>query len=286
MREQAIRLKPFLEEVYRRYHTTDSLVHDPLSFPRRYTRPDDIEVSAMIAASFAFGRVAAFMPVVERLLERMGEHPADALLSARDADIDRFAGDIAYRFVTPDNTVAMLSGIGSVLAHDGTLKVLFAGGYGQGGTVSGLQSLSSGIRFHAAASGRGDPGFLMALGRPGSPMKRLCMFLRWMVRDDGIDTGLWRDIPARDLLFPLDVHVVRISRLLGLLPAAAPGAKQRAPSMKDSIMLTDCLRHIDPDDPVRFDFAISHLGISGGCTGVPCARCDACPLAAVCACRN
>ncbi len=286
MREQVGALRPFLDEVYRRHHTAESLARDPLSFPRRYAEPPDIETAAMIASAFAFGRVAAFMPVVDRILGRLGPHPAGALAlggaeTARDA-----ARDVTYRFATPANSAALLAAVGGAMRDGGSFKPLFLDGYRRGGTVEGLLSLAAGVRRHAAACGAGldDPGFLVPVGSPGSPMKRLCMFLRWMVRDDGIDTGLWNDIPASDLLFPLDVHVFRISTLLGLLPPASPGSKGRAPSMKDSVMLTARLRELDPLDPVRYDFAISHLGISGSCTGTAGARCGSCPLAPVCAC--
>lgn len=284
MREQMRPLKPFLDEVYRRYHTAGSLEHDPLSFPRGYDQPADIEAAAMIASAFAFGRVAAFMPVVDGILGRLGAHPGSALADASHDDIARVAAGTIYRFATPENTGSLLAAIGSVMRAGGSFKPLFMDGFLEDGTVSGLVSLAGGVRRHAGNAGHGlaDPGFLVPLGNPGSPMKRLCMFLRWMVRDDGLDTGLWKDIPASALLFPLDVHVFRISGLLGLLPGPAPGSKQRAPSMKDSILLTDRLRELDPADPVRYDFAMSHLGISGTCGTTRSAHCDECPLHAVC----
>jgi uncharacterized protein (TIGR02757 family) len=108
------------------------------------------------------------------------------------------------------------------------------------------------------------------------------MFLRWMVRDDGVDLGLWKGIRPADLLFPMDVHVFRISGLLGLLPDQSATRKTPAPRMRDSVVLTKALAELDPEDPVRYDFAISHLGISGMCRGAGGQSCRACPLHDVC----
>ncbi len=284
MRTQVDGLKPFLDEVYRQFNTRDSLAHDPLSFVHRYSTPEDIEAVAMIAASFAFGRVAAFMPVIERLLGRMEGHPGAFLREAGPDECRMLANGTVYRFATQDNISALLIGIGGALARHASLKPLFVEGWERGGTVAGLHTLAAGIRRFAAESRAvaTDPGFLVPLGNHNSPMKRLCMFLRWMVRDDGLDTGLWRDIPRSDLLIPMDVHVFRISRLIGLLPPC----RRTGPTMKDARMVTARLAEFDPLDPVRYDFAISHLGISGRCDGSAGPGCSSCPLATVCSCHR
>jgi uncharacterized protein (TIGR02757 family) len=275
-------LKPFLERLYTTYHTLDSVRQDPLSFPRRYNDVLDIEVAAVIASSFAFGRVAAFMPVIDRILTRLGDHPGQAVCDASQADLKQVSAGIIYRFVRPENVVALLANTGAALRENGSLEHALLRGFNTGGTASGLLELAATLRRSDL-----DPGFLVPVGNTDSPMKRLVLMLRWMVRDDGIDFGLWKGIKPSDLLFPLDVHVFRISGLLGLIPSAAPGrhgadAKPAAPRMKDSILLTDRLRKLDPDDPVRYDFALSHLGISGNCKGVPCGLCLTCPLHTVC----
>jgi len=283
MRDQVTRLKPFLDDMYRRFHTVESLRHDPLSFPSRYDDPQDIEAAGMLASAFAFGRVAAFMPVVDRILGRLGPHPAAMLGEAGPDHLRKVADGIIYRFADPGHVEALLGGIGTVLRTDGSFEPLFMTGFRDAGTVGGLVSMAAGIRKGATtAGGEADPGFLVPLGNPDSPMKRMCMFLRWMVRDDGLDMGLWKGIKPSSLLFPLDVHVYRISGLLGLLPCPAPGVKPRAPRMKDSVLLTDSLRELDAADPVRYDFAMSHLGISGACRGTDASACRDCPLFKVC----
>jgi uncharacterized protein (TIGR02757 family) len=170
----------------------------------------------------------------------------------------------------------MLAGIRELLRTDGSLFPAFRSGFQRNGlAIEGLLALSGRIRVLAPEPG---PGFMLPLGRPHDPAKRLNLFLRWMVRDDGIDLGVWKEVPKSRLLFPMDVHVLRVSRLLGLLIDRASG-----PRLADAQSLTDALRVYDPDDPVRFDFALSHLGISGECKGRPDHdACGSCVLAEAC----
>jgi uncharacterized protein (TIGR02757 family) len=110
----------------------------------------------------------------------------------------------------------------------------------------------------------------------GSACKRLCMLLRWLCRpDDGIDLGLWRGVSPARLVLPLDTHTARIARLLGL-------SARRSPDWKMALEVTTSLRRLDPGDPVRFDFALAHLGISEGCSGKKGEVCIPCPVAGMC----
>ncbi len=268
-----------LESAYTRWHRPEEIQRDPLRFPRRYPAVPDQEAAGFIAAAFAFGRVAAFLPVLEALFARLGPTPA-AFLAALDPDGARMAAEgLGHRFARPHHVAGLLLGTGAVLRQDGTLRgpVVRASRDGRGVTA-GLRDLAVAVR---AGSGPLDPGFLVPLeGRTG-PLKRLHLFLRWMVRNDGIDLGAWPEIPAAALVFPMDVHVSRIARLLGLIPDRTSG-----PSLGDALALTTALRAFDPDDPVRFDFALSHLGISGKCSGKAGNACPDCPLAPVCSVRQ
>ncbi len=270
------RLAVALEAVFDRFHRLEHVTDDPLRFPRRYDAPGDQEVVGLLAAAFAFGRVNAFLPVLERLFSRLGPHPASALVAASDGDLAAIADGFVYRFVKPPHLSAMLLGLARVLREDGGLRPAFQSGFdAHGQSIEGLRYLADRIR---AASGPIGPGFLLPLGRPQDPAKRLNLFLRWMVRDDGIDLGTWPDIPKNALLMPMDVHVCRIARLVGLLPVRRSG-----PRLADAIALTRALAKFDPDDPVRFDFAISHLGISGTCKGTTDrSSCPGCALAGFC----
>ncbi|MEM6929588.1 MAG: DUF2400 family protein, partial [Myxococcota bacterium] len=121
-------------------------------------------------------------------------------------------------------------------------------------------------------------GLRMFLPRPsdGSATKRWWMILRWLVRrPDGVDRGLWTSRAPSELVIPLDTHVLRIARYVGL-------TARKDGSLRTALEITAGLRAIDPDDPVRFDFALAHLGISGGCKGRPDPVCRPCPLRGLC----
>lgn len=268
-------IAPFLEEVYARFHDLAEVEHDPLRFPRRYAAPADVEVVALIAATLAFGRVASFLPVVEALTGRLGPSPADRLASAGEQDCAGLAAGLRHRWADEGVLSALLCGIGRILRRDGGLSPAFLVGFRATGEVfDGLASLSAGLRSAAPLSAR-----VLSSAGPADAAKRLNLFLRWMVRDDGLDLGIWRDIvPRHSLRVPLDTHVHRISMYLGLLPPRRSG-----PRRADAIEVTRALSLIDPDDPVRFDFALSHLGISGACRGRPDdSACPACPLSPAC----
>jgi uncharacterized protein (TIGR02757 family) len=110
----------------------------------------------------------------------------------------------------------------------------------------------------------------------GSACKRLCMYLRWMVRpDDGIDLGLWQGVPPARLIIPVDAHIRRISRYLGL-------TRRNQGDWRMAREITAALRELDPADPVKYDFSLCHLGISEGCDGRDPLRCASCPITTLC----
>ena len=213
------------------------------------------------------------------LRDRLGEHPSKRLRKLDPAACMSVSAGIRHRFVGPGQIASLLWGISRMLREQGRLKPSFLRGYSrEGNVVDGLETLVADLWPVNDPAGLPGPGFLLAAVRGGSPLKRLNLFLRWMVRDDEIDLGLWEEVPPSNLLIPLDVHVFRIARFLGLLPFTRSG-----PRLRDAVALTDALRRIDPVDPVRFDFALSHLGISGECRGRhDDIACPPCPLSAVC----
>ena len=268
--------RPFLEAVYDRFHRLEHVEQDPLRFPRRHEDPADAEVVALVAASMAFGRVASFLRVLETLFDRIGPTPARTLARADDQTIAGMAAGLRHRFVGEAEIAALLRGIRGILQSDGSLKGPFLRGFTPTGDVmDGIDALAGDLRAHAGVPG---PGFLVPVANASGPAKRMNLFLRWMVRHDAIDLGLWPQVTPAALLVPMDVHVFRAARFLGLLPP-----KRSGPTLADARALTAALRSMDPDDPVRFDFALSHLGISGTCRGRWDPRaCPACALAGAC----
>lgn len=269
----------FLQAVYERFHRPEHVAQDPLSFPRRYDDPADQEVVAFISASLAFGNARAFMARCEDLLSRLGPHPSRFLAGLNSDRAREVARGFRHRFVGPGETASVLVAMGRLLRRDGGLKPAFLKGYfKQGSVMAGLESLAAAMA-PRPSDGLPGPGFLVPTPAPSHASKRLLLFLRWMVRHDGMDLGLWREVRPADLVIPLDVHVFRVAGFLGLLPGRRSG-----PRLRDAMALTEALRRFDPQDPVRFDFALSHLGISRACRGrADVATCPACPLMAACA---
>jgi uncharacterized protein (TIGR02757 family) len=280
------RLKPTLDRLYADYDHADSAT-DPIQIVRRFARPDDREVVAFCAASLAFGRVASVLQSIERLLAIMGGRPADYV---RQFDPRRDAGafrGLVHRWIRERDLVALLWVLRQMLESAGTVEAFFLEGYDEAAAdvESALDSFSA--RAMAldltAAYGRAARTAVRPLGvayffpRPskGSACKRLNLFLRWMVRRDALDLGVWTRVSAAKLVVPLDTHVIRVGRCLRLTRYTSPGWKMA----RD---ITASLKLIDPHDPVRYDFSLCHLGMMNAC-GFSRAQADAqCPLRGVC----
>lgn len=253
---------------------------DPVEFSHRYTDPADKEVTAFIASALAYGRVDLFKPVIERILAAMGGRPSEFLVRF-EPERDRRAFDgIYYRLSTTDDIVCLLYLLAETLRRYGSLKALFLDGYHADDMDIG-PALARFVKTILAidttpvyGSNIKPQGITHLFPSPaqGSPCKRLCMFMRWMARpDDGVDLGLWPEVSASKLVVPLDTHVARISSMIGL-------TRLTSPSWRMAVGITNQLREFDPADPVKYDFALAHLGISGDCPSVyneeKCAICD------------
>ncbi len=232
----------------------------------------------MLAGSLAYGRVTLFGPVLQRLFDQLDTHGGPRAFVGRFEPNDRrvFA-DFRYRFNDPDDLVQLFSALRLLLERWGSLGAL-AARHHRGPTIqASLEGLVSEL---AEAAGPDlTRGTRYWLSRPsgGSACKRWCMVYRWMVRggDEDVDLGIW-PLPTSALVIPVDTHVLRIARMLGLTAA-------KAGSWRVAEQITGRLRELDPEDPVRFDFALAHLGISGACAGRADAElCPVCPLQSCC----
>ncbi len=284
--DRAAALRPLLDALDVALDRTARIAADPVELPRRYADPDDAEVAALFAASLAYGRADVFKPVVERVLAAMGPSPAAFVREfARAPDPSFFAGAI-YRFNRPPDLAALAAAIGDVRARHGSLGARFAAllrETGGGGLRAALARFAAELRdappVAPVLAGRGTRGLSHLLPDAAGPgaSKRWNLYLRWMVRGpDGVDLGLWKEVPPAALVVPLDTHVHRVARALGL--TARPDA-----SWRTAEEITASLRRIDPADPVRYDFALCHLGMSGTCPARrDSSRCVACALREAC----
>jgi uncharacterized protein (TIGR02757 family) len=256
---------------------------DPVQFPRRYRRREDVEAAGLLAASLAYGRVGGFVPKLEVLFGAMGRHPG-AFLRALDVGGARaLLSGFVYRFNVGADVAVLLLGAGKLLRAQGsfepTLSEPLARGLGLHAALSAFVRALRDVELAPVVAALGPTRGLqhllpMPLGKGAA--KRLNMFLRWMVRGpDGVDLGLWRTIPASALVIPLDTHIARISRRLGL-------TRRKELSWRTALEVTANLRRIDAADPVRFDFALCHHGMSGVCAprarAEACAGCQLCPV--------
>ncbi len=275
-------LKPVLDRLYESFNYPDSAT-DPIQIVRRYPRDEDREVVGVCAASLAFGRVASVLQSIERLAAILGPRPAEYVRRfdpARDAP--SFKGFV-HRWTRERDIIALLWILRQMLERSGSIERFFVEGYDPSAPdlASALDSFS--VRAMSldlkAAYGRVPkrPGVGYFFPRPskGSACKRLNLFLRWMIRRDALDLGVWTRVPASRLVVPLDTHVIRVGRCLQLTRYQSPGWKMASD-------ITASLARIDPDDPTRYDFSICHLGMMNAC-GFSRAQADAqCPLRGVC----
>ena len=244
-----------LEDLYAKYNRPAHIHPDPVGFVRLYSDPRDREVVGMVASSLAYGRVGQIHKSVADVLERLGPRPWRHLRDVRDAAMERQLADFRHRFADGPAVAALLLGLRRVMRRFGSLEKCFLGGLGARDetVLPGLSAMVSEIR-----SGPADRcGHLLADPSRGSACKRLNLFLRWMVRQDDVDPGVWRSVPPAKLLVPMDTHMHRLARAAGV-------TKRAAADMRSALEMTDAFRQISPDDPVKYDFALTRLAITGG----------------------
>lgn len=266
------RLRARLIEVEAQVLSEANLARDPLRFPRRYADPADAEIVAVLSAQLAYGRVELFGPVIERILAIFGEWggPAAYVRAFDDARAAPLA-PIVYRWNRGPDFVLLFATLQRVLERHASLGALFPAGRADVSLGAAIDTLTTLAPGHT----RGFDTWL-AHPRDGSACKRWNMLRRWMVRRSWPDLGLWSHLSPAELVIPLDTHVMRVSRFLGLTARADAGWRTAAE-------ITAALARLDPEDPVRFDFALAHLGISGACTGARDATvCPSCPLDPIC----
>ena len=275
-------LKPALDRLYREFDQSGR-VHDPIERVRPFGNPADAEIVAFCAAGLAFGRVASILASIDALLNVMGPSPS---LFVRNFEPERDSAGLehlGHRWTRGRDLAALIWILRQMLEAAGSVEQFFA----DGDTPSAPDIFPGLDRFcerarqldvtrvYGRATGRAGAHGFFARPSAGSACKRLNLFLRWMVRRDGIDLGTWTRISASRLIIPLDVHVIRVGRCLGLTTYRTAGWRMAAE-------ITASLRTIDPDDPVRYDFALCHLGMLNLC-GFNRPAADArCPLKGAC----
>lgn len=240
------------------YNRPSFIAKDPISIPHRFTNRQDIEIMGFWAAVLAWGQRPVILRKATELIDLMDHAPYDFVRNHDKRDLERFS-HFKHRTFNLTDTGYFLRFFQDYYSQHDSLEDAFLPA--DGGTTSetvqphlesfhdrfcSLPDFPERTRKHIATPAR------------NSSCKRLLMFLRWMVRRDrtGVDFGIWTRIRPDQLVIPIDVHVGRVARVLGLLDS--PQTNWRA-----ALELTQTLRQLDPADPVRYDFALFGLGVEG-----------------------
>lgn len=245
-----------LERLYRKLNRREFVHPDPLEFLYIYDDPDDREIVGLIASTLAYGRVEQILKSASNALERMGPDPAAFVRNSSPDSLRRAFAGFKHRFTTGGALSSMLDGVRVAVDEHGTLGGFFSTLLRpEDETV--LPALTSfvGAITDASCVASGVEG-ACPLPDPerGSACKRLHLFLRWMVRSDAVDPGGWNTVPASKLIVPLDTHMHRLSLTLGL-------TDRRQANGRTALEVTSAFREFSPDDPVKYDFALTRLGI-------------------------
>jgi len=250
-------LKEFLDRQVERFNHPDFIGPDPISIPHRFSSKEDIEIAGFIAAVFSWGQRKTILNKCLEFLALMDNQPHQFLLHHSDLDLKPFT---EFRHRTFNGTDALffihfLQGLyksGSSLEKAFFPKTDSSSSAVEKGLLNFRQIVSENEFFPKRT------GKHISSPASGSACKRLCMYLRWMVRSDqkGVDFGIWNSVSPSQLICPCDVHVERNARLLGLV-------KRPKPDWTMALELTENLKELDPLDPVKYDFALFGMGISG-----------------------
>lgn len=244
-----------LEERVDRYNRRSFIQSDPVCIPHRYNRKQDIEITAFWTSIMSWGQRTTIIAKAEQLFALMGDSPYEFIVNHRPKDRKRFE-NFRHRTFQPVDTLYFLTYLQEYYRQNDSLEQAFSI-EGTGGQPAMFDRLA---RFHDMffASEWAPQRTRKHVSTPvrGSSCKRLNMFLRWMVRSDdrGVDFGIWKSIRPADLMIPLDVHVHRVARGLGLL-------RRPQSDWKSVVELTDTLRTLDPADPVKYDYALFGMGV-------------------------
>jgi uncharacterized protein (TIGR02757 family) len=258
-------LRIALDQLYDGFNAQHS-VSDPVWFAHRFERNDDREVVAFIASALAFGRVQSVINSIAGMLKVMGPSPA-AFVRAFDPAGDRKVFDhLVHRWTNGADFAALAWILHTMIERSGSIEGFFAEGL-PGDAVDvgeGLQSFSTRALaidlkpIYGRSKPRPGVAYFFSKPSSGGACKRLNLFLRWMVRHDQVDLGVWSKIRPAQLIVPLDTHIIRVGRCLGL-------TRYRSPGWRMAVDITASLRRIDPDDPAKFDFSMCHIGMMNAC---------------------
>lgn len=248
-------LRELLEELHDRFNREEFIEADPISVPHSFSRKEDREIAGLLASTIAWGNRKAIVSSAHRMMRYMDNAPYDFVVNSSEGELDTLSSYV-HRTFNGEDFKDFVRGMRHIINKWGSIGDFFECRYQ---TTGDLRRVLSEFRreFHAVEHNPHSEKHISSIDK-GAACKRLCMYLRWMVREDnrGVDFGLWRRIPMSALYMPLDVHTGRVGRSLGLL-------SRKQSDWRAVEELTESLRAFDGDDPVRYDYSLFGVGISG-----------------------
>lgn len=247
----AMDLKSFLDEKVEKFNQLAFVETDPIQVPRKFTIKEDIEVSGFLTATIAWGNRTAIINNAEKLMFLMGNQPYDFVLNASNAEINQL-NKFVHRTFNGGDCIYFIQSLKNIYKNHDGLQFVFEKGFQNENSVKSALVYFYEIFFEL--QGERTRKHISNVQK-GSSGKRLNMFLRWMVRTDGngVDFGIWKEIPASELMLPLDVHTGNVGRKLGIL-------QRKSNDWKAVEEITKTLRKFDSNDPIKYDFALFGLG--------------------------
>lgn len=248
-------LKEFLEEKVLQYNNPLFIESDPIQIPHRYSLKEDIEISAFLTATIAWGNRKSIIKNAHKMMELMGNSPYDFVLNYKPHHLDSFE-NFVHRTFNSNDLAYFIKALNHIYTNHNGLEKVFSKYSNESSTQPAIHKLKQ-LFFEKSHLQRTEKHISDPL--KGSAAKRINMFLRWMVRNDsaGVDFGIWKSLSPAQLSCPLDVHSGNVARKLGLLTRKQNDAKALAE-------LDSNLRKLDANDPVKYDFALFGLGVFEG----------------------
>jgi len=280
LKTQRPEIRDVLEKLYGRYNRYSLIEPDPLQFVYKYSEQSDMEIAGLLSAMLAYGRVKQIQNSLTGLFCLIGESPYAFVMDFGPAHRKRLHG-FKHRFTTGDDISDLLTLLKKILEESGSIENYFLLGYSEtdGSIIPALSNFCDSLLDMYAAEHKGNISrglkYLLASPSRGSACKRLNLFLRWMVRDDAVDAGLWKSVDKAKLVVPVDVHMGRLCRILRF-------HDNKTVTLKTAVKITERFAEIESTDPVKYDFALSRVGIVENCTGKYSPACDFCELSAFC----
>ena len=270
-----------LDELYRGFEGRHDIA-DPIQRVRSFTDPRDREIVGLCAAALAFGRVASVLQSIDALLAVMGSSPAHFVRCFEPTAHRDTIGTMTHRWVRGPDILALVWIIRQMLERCGSVERFFSQGYQPDAEDVGeaLESFSMralAFNLDPVYGRRRRRGVTFFFPRPskGSACKRLNLYLRWMVRRDQLDLGVWTAVSPAQLVVPLDTHIIRVGQCLRL-------TRYRSPGWAMAREITETLRRLDPVDPVKYDFSLCHLSMMNQCGFTESHGDGRCPLRGWC----